>query len=113
MRVVLRLFAEAVRQPREPAHAQPHGQVLGLRIARADMLGIGLPGAAGGARAEDHRRTVAALAFGRLAEQLFKHGKRSKMRLAPMSITPDQMSGLRQLAAGGQKGLLDLGETPC
>ena len=34
VRVVLDPFRERIRQPREPAHVHPHGEVLALRVAR-------------------------------------------------------------------------------
>ena len=38
--VVHRLLAESVRQPREPTHRHPHGQVLALDITGAGVHGV-------------------------------------------------------------------------
>jgi hypothetical protein len=38
---ILDLLGEGVRQPREPAHAHPHGQVLPLDEAGVDVLRVG------------------------------------------------------------------------
>jgi len=46
MSVVLGLFREAIRQPREPPHRHPHDQVLPLNVAGADVRRVRLLGAA-------------------------------------------------------------------
>jgi hypothetical protein len=38
--VVLEFLREPIRQPSEPAHLHPHGEVLALGIGCADVLGI-------------------------------------------------------------------------
>jgi hypothetical protein len=38
---VLDLLGEGVGQPREPAHAHPHGEVLALDVAGVDLLRVG------------------------------------------------------------------------
>src|SRR5580658_5065662 len=42
MRMVLKLLTESIGQPREAAHPHPHGEVLPLNIASANVLGIGV-----------------------------------------------------------------------
>ena len=44
MRVHLDFLAEGVGQPREPAHAHPHREVVPLDVRRADVLRVGLSG---------------------------------------------------------------------
>ena len=39
--VVLDLLAERVREPGEPAHMHPHGEVLALDVGRGDVLRVG------------------------------------------------------------------------
>ena len=56
--VILKILAEGVRQPREPARRYPHRWVLALHVGRGDVLRIGI------AR---HRLDLAADARGRLS----------------------------------------------
>jgi hypothetical protein len=41
---VFQLLAERIGQAREPAHAHPHGEVLPLHVARADLVRVGIAG---------------------------------------------------------------------
>ena len=68
--VVLSLFAEAIRQPGEPANGHAHCQVLALDMRRADSCGIGLPDDWDYLRAHHFSRRIAALALGSRAIDL-------------------------------------------
>jgi hypothetical protein len=72
--MVLDLFGEAIREPREPAHGHSHRQILTFDIAGADELFFGVA---------DHRLLFAAdalcwavplLTFGIIAVDLNQHG---------------------------------------
>lgn len=72
--VVLDLLREPVRQPREPAHVHPHGEVLALGVGRRDVLRFGVALDRLLPRAGALGRAVAALgALGSGAVQLDQH----------------------------------------
>src|SRR5689334_7254203 len=70
--MVLNLLGESIRQPGESAHLHPHGEVLTLNIAGADVLRIGI--AADDVRfdAKTLRGAVALLPFRIVAKHLYK-----------------------------------------
>ncbi len=39
-RMVLKLFAEGIGQPRKPAHVHPHGEILPFHVRRGDMISV-------------------------------------------------------------------------
>ena len=62
--VHLDLLAEAVGQAGEPAHVHPHGEVLPLDVAGADVLRVRVAGDRLGDGAEADGRAVPPLALG-------------------------------------------------
>ena len=60
--VVLDFLEEGVRQPGEPAHVHPHGEIGPLHVGHGDVLHVGIALNAGLADARAFRRAVAALA---------------------------------------------------
>jgi hypothetical protein len=62
MAMVLNLFRDGARQPREPPHAHPHGQIVPLCIGRAHMLRVRIAGYPFFAGADAFSRAVFALA---------------------------------------------------
>src|SRR5207245_3333844 len=71
---VFNLPTEGVGQSREPPHAHPHGQVLPLDVGRADVLGVGVAGAALSHRPDALRRAVAGNSGAFRTVQLDQHG---------------------------------------
>jgi hypothetical protein len=68
--VILKLFAERVRQPSESPDAHSHRQVLTFHMAGADVLRVGLAYAYHHFSAHHFCRGVAPLAFGSRAIHL-------------------------------------------
>lgn len=74
MAVILKFFAESVREARESAHPHPHGQVLPLHETGRDMLGVRVAADRGRAASDAGCRAIPAFAHvGRCAVNLNQH----------------------------------------